>query len=287
MYRCYNPRKLIALLILDAVAALLCCLFLALGKAVFSDNSEREGVFLPVVMYHSVTRNLESEYQITAAQFEADLRYLAEHGYRTVSVQQLSDYVAGSAALPEKPVMLTFDDGFYNNLTIALPLLEQYDMCAVVNVVGAFTDGETGQEPQADAYSYLSWDNIRTLLDSGRIEIGNHTDNLHSNDTRAGCSIRLGEDAAAYTAMLTEDLHRLQYAMHRETGTMPAAFAYPYGFICKESVPVLRELGFVCSFTCYERPNYITHDPDCLLGLDRYNRDGRLGTEAFFSRVLS
>ncbi len=286
MYRCYNPKRLAVLLVLDLIGILLCGLCMAVGKAVFSDNSRPEGVFLPVIMYHSVTRNLAGEYQITADSLEQDLRYLAENGFEAVSVQQLSDYVRGSGTLPEKPVMLTFDDGFYNNLTLALPLLEQYDMCAVISIVGSYTQTKDVQEAQADAYSYLTWEDVRTLLDSGRIEIGNHTHQLHSNGERAGCSIRFGEDPEAYAQMLTQDLYRLQYEIKQETGTMPAAFAYPYGFVCKESVPVLRELGFVCSFTCYERPNYITQDPDCLLGLDRYNRDGTLETWEFFERIL-
>ena len=286
MYHCYNPKRLFRLLMLDGIVFifLLCCSHI--GKHVFSAEVPQDGVFLPVVMYHSITPEAQSAYQVTAEQFEDDLAYLSAQGYETVSVAELLAYTNGMGTLPPHPVMLTFDDGFYNNLSLALPLLEEYDMCAVVSVVGKYTDVDAVNDPHSDAYSYLTWEDINALLDSGRVEIGSHTYDLHSMEERAGCSIRYGEDPQAYAELLTKDLGQLQSRMQAETKTCPIAFAYPYGYICKESIPVLRELGFLCTFTCYERPNYITRDPECLFGLDRYNRNGEMGTEAFFEGIL-
>ncbi len=286
MYRCYNPKRFFRLLVLDAAAVMLVMFFSHIGKYVFSAEIPQDSVFLPVVMYHSVTADVQSAYQVTAEQFEADLVYLSAQGYETVSISELLAYTNGTGTLPPHPVMLTFDDGFYNNLSLALPLLEEYDMCAVVSVVGKYTDVNAVNDPHSDAYSYLTWEDINALLDSGRVEIGSHTYDLHSMEERAGCSIRYGEDPQAYAELLTEDLGQLQSRMQAETKTCPIAFAYPYGYICKESIPVLRELGFLCTFTCYERPNYITRDPECLFGLDRYNRSGEMGTEEFFEGIL-
>lgn len=286
MYRCYNPKRFFRLLVLDAAAVVLMMVFSHIGKLVFSAEVPQDGVFLPVVMYHSVTPDIQSAYQVTAEQLEADLAYLTAHGYETVSVSELLAYTSGTGTLPPHPVMLTFDDGFYNNLSLVLPLLEKYDMCAVVSVVGTYTDVNAVNDPHSDAYSYLTWEDINALLDSGRVEIGSHTYDLHSMESRAGCSIRYGEDPQAYTELLTKDLEELQSRMQAETKTCPIVFTYPYGYICKESIPVLRELGFLCTFTCYERPNYITRDPECLFGLDRYNRSGEVGTEEFFEKIL-
>ncbi len=286
MYRCYNPKRCLHLLILDAAVLALWFLFCAIGKSVFSSEQPKEGVFLPIVMYHSITEQVICDDQITPHMLEEDLAYLEAHGYETVLPADLVDYVHGRKALPEKPVMLTFDDGFYNNLSAALPLLEEYGMCAVVSVVGSFTEELAVADPHVPAYSYLTWEDIRTLLDSGRIEIGSHTYDLHHNDSRAGCSIMYGESVERYTAMLTEDISRLQQRMQEETGFTPISFAYPYGYICKESLPILQNLGFTCTFTCYERPNYIVQDMDCLYGLDRYHRGPEESTAAFFERVL-
>lgn len=286
MYRCYNPKRFLKLLLLDSIGVIILMLCMQIGKLVFSADMPPDGVFLPVVMYHSVTPSSTSDYQITDEMFQRDLEYLSSNGYETVSVQQLVDYTNGKGELPPKPVMLTFDDGFYNNLSLALPLLKEFDMCAVVSVVGKYTDVDAVKDPHSDAYSYLTWEDITLLAKSGHVEIGSHTYDLHSMEGRAGCSIMYGEDVQRYTAMLTEDLQKLQNRMWEETGITPTVFAYPYGYICKESIPVLKNLGFVCSFTCYERPNYITKNPECLFGIDRYNRSGNISTEAFFEKVL-
>ncbi|MBP0972640.1 MAG: polysaccharide deacetylase family protein [Oscillospiraceae bacterium] len=284
MYRCYDSRKLRLFLILDAIAL---AVWLVCSAAVKAAPQQTEGVFLPVIMYHSITDHGKGDYQLSPAQFEDDLRYLKSHGYETVSVAELVAYTEGNGTLPAQPVMLTFDDGFYNNLSTALPLLERYDMCAVVSVVGRYTEELAPADPHVDRYSYLTWEDVSALLASGRVEIGSHTYDLHRNDERAGCSIRVGEDADAYAQMLCGDLTQLQALCSEKTGCTPTVFAYPYGFICRESIPVLQELGFVCTLTCYEAPNYITRDSTCLYGLSRYNRAPGHSSEEFFGKVLN
>lgn len=286
MYRCYNPKKLRFFLFLDALFLTVWMLCSAVGKAI-NTNPRPEGIFLPVVMYHSITSEANSDYQLTPAAFEDDLRYLKNNGYETVSVADLLAYTEGQGTLPAHPVMLTFDDGFYNNLSAALPLLEAYDMCAVVSIVGQYTDVTAERDPHVERYSYLTWEDVGALLASDRIEIGNHTWNLHSNAERAGCSIMVGENTVQYAQMLREDVAMLQNRIYEKTGYSPTVFAYPYGFICRESIPVLKELGFVCTLTCYEKPNYITRNRDCLYGLYRYNRNPAYSTEEFFAKALA
>ncbi len=286
MYGCYRTAKMKCLLFLGILTGAVWLIVNIVSSSVSSAGIPTEGIFLPVVMYHSIVPNPQTDYQLSPEMFADDLYYLYANGYQTVSAEQLLAYTEGKAELPEKPVMLTFDDGFYNNLSLALPLLEEYNMCAVVSVVGCYTDITAEKDPHVDRYSYLTWGDIRELLKSGRIEIGSHTYNLHSNEDRAGCSIRMGENEESYTAMLREDLGKLQTRMLEETGTVSRVFAYPYGFVCRESVPVLKELGFFCTLSCREQGNYITQNPDCLYGLDRYNRSPNESTEAFFSRIL-
>ena len=286
MYQCYHTKKLRVLLLLDAVLIILWLIGSSVSRSVHSSGVFQQGIFLPVVMYHSITDSPNGDYQITKEQFAQDLYYLYANGYETVSVGDLYAYTEGKGELPEHPVMLTFDDGFYNNLSIALPLLEEYDMCAVVSIVGYYTDETAEKDPHVDRYSYLTWEDVKRLQQSGRIEIGSHTYNLHSNDQRAGCSIMYGEDPENYQNMLRQDLGKLQDRTKTQTGSSPVVFAYPYGFVCKESIPVLKELGFLCTFSCREQGNYITRDSNCLYGLDRYNRSPDYSTEDFFAKVL-
>jgi peptidoglycan/xylan/chitin deacetylase (PgdA/CDA1 family) len=247
-------------------------------------NAE-EAVTLSVLMYHSVTAGEESDYRIQPATFAADLAYLQRNGYTTVSAAQLVAYTNGTGDLPEKPVLLTFDDGFYNNYSEALPLLEQYDMCAVISVVGTFTETLAPAAPHVDAYSYLMWEDLRAVLDSGRIELGSHTYALHNNAERCGCAISEEETESDYHDMLLSDLGLLQSQFQSELQIQPFVFAYPYGFLCPESNSVLQELGFLVTLNCREATNQIVRDPACLYGLNRFNRYGNCDTEIWMQRL--
>ena len=76
-----------------------------------------ETVFLPIIMYHGVLNDStrQGQYVISPAMLESDLAYIRAQGYETVLVQDLIDYVDNGKPLPEKSIMLTFDDGYYNN----------------------------------------------------------------------------------------------------------------------------------------------------------------------------
>ncbi|MDE5556816.1 MAG: polysaccharide deacetylase family protein [Ruminococcus sp.] len=291
MYECRSAKRFFGLLILDAIVFSLCAIFFFIGKSLFissADEKKENSVFLPVIMYHSVYGENPEEYIVTPVQFENDLAWLAENNYTSVTAQQLTDYVNGTGLLPENPVMITLDDGCYNNLSDVLPLLEKYDMHAVVSVVGQYTDVTAENDPHIPAYSYLTWEDIKNLINSGHVEIGNHTYNMHSfKGERRGCSMNPDETEEQYSELLRNDLNRLQNEIHEHTGTLPIVFAYPFGFRSAESTPVIRELGFSITLTCTEKPNYITHDPDCLYGLNRYNRSGFYSTNEFMERIVT
>lgn len=248
--------------------------------------TDADPVEAPILMYHSVCVNakVHSDYYISPERLEGDLKYLRGHGYTTVFISEIADYAEGKGSLPEKPIALTFDDGYYNWLTDVLPLLERYDMKATMNVVGAYTEGEETAQNRSPAYSYLTWEEIKTLSASGRVEIGSHTWDMHELGTRRGCKKMKGETAAHYAEALTNDLTRLQNALQENCDMIPATFAYPYGEISREASPVLQALGFRAALTCDERINKLTRDPAILFSLGRINRAARYSTAAFMQK---
>lgn len=280
----HRSHKGIWFLILDGCLILLAFL---LTKGCPQTVHAETPVSLPVLMYHSIAPGTESDYQIRPETFAADLSYLNDAGYTSVSAAELIRYVNGTEDLPEQPILLTFDDGFYNNYSLALPLLEQYDMCAIVSVVGQFTDELAPESPHEDSYSYLTWEDLQALLDSGRVELGSHTYQMHSHTDRCGCRIQENEPEEQYHDTLLSDLGLLQTRFQEELQIEPVVFAYPYGFLCSESNPVLRELGIQMTLNCREQGNMITRDPECLYGLNRYNRFGNCETAVWMQRISS
>ena len=110
---------------------------------------------------------------------------------------------------------------------------------------------------------------------------------MHSQTKRRGCSKKKGESTENYQAALRADLMENQDLLSENCGITPTVFAYPYGYISEESVPVLKELGFTVALTCYEKPNYVTRDPEKLYALNRFNRPSGVSTEQFMKKLLA
>lgn len=260
-------------------------LLIIYGKAFLS--KAEEPIPLPVIMYHSLYAETPSEYAVTPEQLESDLKWLKEKGCTSVTAEQVIAYTRNQGNLPKNPVMITLDDGFYNNLSVLVPLLEKYDMTAVVSAVGRYIDCDAVKDPHNPKYSYLTWEDIQRLIESGRIEIGNHTYNMHSlYDGRIGCSRNVGESEEDYRRALSEDIQFLQQEFREHTGFSPVIFTYPFGSVSRESIPVVRDSGFLMTLTCREQMNYITRDSQCLYGIGRYNRSGNYTTKEYMNMIF-
>ncbi len=251
-----------------------------------------EGVRVPIVMYHGLLpeKGRQGPYVIDPALFESDLQYLQAAGYETVTVADLLRYVQEGKALPEKPVMLTFDDGYYNNYLYALPLLKQYGMKAVlapIGVVSAFYS-DNPREQNHERYSHATWEQLREMVDSGCWEIQSHSYDLHHNEKgeRHGASKLKGESTATYQAMLKTDVATANQLLKEKVGVTPTAFVYPFGAAHKDARPVLEALGFAATFSCEERVSTVTRDPESLWWLGRYRRPHDKSSAAFFAAVL-
>lgn len=280
-------------IITTVIAAFLCItaisvLFNEKSFEVTEVNNLIEGINLPIIMYHNIVENpaKSGQYIITPEALEKDMIYIKEHGYQTITVQDLIAYVYDGEPLPEKSIMLTFDDGYYSHFVFLQPLLEKYDMKAVLSVVGIFTDTMEQYDDLNPDYSYLRWKDIKELSGLGYIEIQNHSYNLHHNNSdRLGSRRNKGESKKDYKSVFMEDTQKMQTELSEICNITPNTYTYPYGVISKETTAYLKEMGFQVSFSCYEKTNTITRNPDCLYLLNRYNRPGNMSTEAFMKKA--
>lgn len=248
------------------------------------------GVSLPIIMYHGLLKEeaRQGAYVISPVLFEEDLLYIQQHGYTTIVMQDLLDYVQGGKPLPEKPIMLTFDDGYYNNYVYAFPLLKKYGQKIVLSPIGRFADEYTQSGDLKPNYAHIPWPLLRDMVDSGLVEVQNHTYNMHSPTAspRKGAQKMKGETSEQYRQSLNEDIGRMQQRMEEELGAKATTFTYPFGAVSPESVPILREMGFEATLVCESHLNRITRDPACLYGLGRYLRASGMSAEQFFTQKL-
>ncbi|MEG1509378.1 MAG: polysaccharide deacetylase family protein [Clostridia bacterium] len=247
-------------------------MFLAPHMAV----AEAKEVDVPILMYHNIVANKPNFNDLLASDMEKDLIYLKQKGYTTVNMRQLINYVYNGVALPKKPIVLTFDDGFYSMKSMLLPLLKKHNCVAVVSVVGDFVKFDVNNINVAERYAYLTYKEMQVLQDSGYIEIQNHTNSLHySKFGRSGCKIKKNEPVESYKKFLENDLQTLNNNLNK-VGIKPTTFTYPYGAYSKESEEVVKKMKFYSTLSCEYGTNKITRNKECLYLLKRYNRYGTL-----------
>lgn len=202
------------------VAFLLLSALMALGVCAYA--SSHFGV--PVLMYHDLHEDKvlceSTDWTLQPEKLREDLIWLRDHGYTTVLPRELAaGRLDDGAPLPKKCVMLTFDDGYESNFTLAQPLLEEYGAKAAVAVIVSCV-GQSG---------FLTWDECRAMAQSGVWEFGSHTYDRHIRDDALGVSRLDGETREAYTARIAPDIEKSVAVLRQELGQEVRYFAYPLG----------------------------------------------------------
>lgn len=179
-----------------------------------------------ILTYHSVG-DRSHEMNVTPQAFEEQMRWLAA---------SCTPIRLGDAAKGKPGVAITFDDGFADNLSNALPLLQELGLPATVFMVAGYADKILFPELGEGAGRLLSWTEIKSVHRMG-FEIGAHTVN-HA---------RLSKLTVFYQA---EEIHRSKRMIEEHLGHPVEAFAYPYGSILdysRATVQLVRDAGFVCA----------------------------------------
>ncbi|WP_245570840.1 polysaccharide deacetylase family protein [Anaerovorax odorimutans] len=254
-----------------------------------SESKAPEGsVTVPIIMYHGLIKDttLQNKFFIDPQIFENDLKYLKENKYTPILMKDLIAYVDKGTRLPEKPIVLTFDDGYYNNYLYAYPLLQEYNMKAVISIIGSCTDKYSELNENNASYSHITWDQIKEMQKSKLVEIQNHTYDMHSYDNgRQGSKKKLGESTDDYEKNLNDDIGKLQKEISEKTGIKPTTYTYPFGFISYDAEEILKEMGFRATLSCAEGLNYVTKDPESLYRMKRFIRLPEITSEDFFNKI--
>lgn len=255
--------------------------------ASISSESDTKGVELPIVMYHSMLKDtkLQGQFVIDPAKFEEDLKYLKDNGYTTITVSDLVDYVYNNKELPKKPIMLTFDDGYYNNYLYAYPLLKKYKCKAVISPIGYYSDlYSKSTDAPSPSYSHCTWKQLKEMQNSGCVEIQNHSYNMHSQNGRLGIKQKKGESSEEYKEVITQDISKAQNRFKEMLKYTPQAFVYPFGALSDSSEEAIKALSFRASFTCEEKINIIVKDKNSLYLLGRFIRTNKMTTKELFNK---
>lgn len=224
-------------------------------------TAESTEIDVPIIMYHAVSaiESMQGDYVISPQEFEEDLKYLTENKYTTVFVKDLVEYVNGSGDLPEKPIVLSFDDGYYNNYLYVYPLLKKYNCKALISPIAYFSELYSENGIENEQYTHCTWKQIKEMYDSGYVEFGNHSYNLHSyGNGRNGIGKMCGEDTESYKSTIKCDIEQAQNIIKINTDITCETFAYPFGVWCDSSLEVLKEMDFKAVLTVESGINHLS-----------------------------
>lgn len=234
---------------------LLLCLLLLSAWGVSRALDRKPDKPLYILMYHDFVEGDEEEcnnWTLPISRFREDLQWLSDHGYTAVLPSQL----AAGEPLPERAVMITFDDGYDTNYTLALPVLQEFNVGVVISLIVNHIDR---QEPK-----WLTWDMCREMSKTGLVEFGSHTYESHAG---RGIVRRDGESREEYEARVFPDIEKSISLIQSEVGGEVLFFAYPHGETDPWANDFLRE-HFAVTVTTRHGPADVS---DGLYDMPRHN----------------
>ena len=242
------------------LCAAVLALLLVLAGALLWSIYDAKGRFT-VLEYHDFTDDpaKATDYTMTTDALRRDLDWLRSHGYTTILPRELAAGRCGDGSpLPEKAVLLTFDDGYESNYTLAFPILREYGAKAAISLITARIDAE---KP-----GFLTWEQCREMAASGLVEFASHTNDLHISDEVMGINRKDGETEEEYAARVFPDLETSIARIEDETGQDVTTFTYPLGDMEEWAEDFLRghfavTLSGIYGSAHYSDPLY--HLPRC------------------------
>lgn len=206
---------------------------------------------VPILMYHDVLDEPQVFFDLTPADLETHLQVLRTHGFQAVSLDQVVRHLRTGQPLPEKPVLLTFDDGYEGHYTNVYPLLKRYGAPAVFSVFPAKLDGDIVGR------STLTWEQLQEMAADPLITIAAHSV-THPADLRRLADADLMREVAVSKAALEEKLGiSIQY------------FTYPAGYYDDRVMAAVREAGYQAALTMRHTNEKLAGESESLLAIER------------------
>lgn len=210
-----------------------------------------EGV--PVLMYHSISTIPGNSLGVPMKQFTDEMEWLHRQNYHTLSLEEFYQALANKASIPEKPILLTFDDGYSDNYSLAWPILHQYSYRATFFI----TTNSVGP-------GMMNWDQLNDLTRQGN-SIGSHT--IHHLDL-----------TTLSTKLQDNELRISKQELENHLGITVQAFCFPSGRYNKTTLELMPTLGYQLGFTTKTGK---VHLGDNLMTLKRLRISGGMSLASF------
>ncbi|WP_422661218.1 polysaccharide deacetylase family protein [Paenibacillus sp. EC2-1] len=185
---------------------------------------------IPILMYHSVSINPSTTLSVPPKVFYKQKEHLKNSGFHTITFKDLMSWKM-SQQLPDKPILITFDDGYLDNYTVAYPILKKLQMKATIFATSDFIGSP----------NHLTWSQTNEMERSGLIEFGVHTRH-HVDLTKSN------------PLQLEDEISGAKQRLEKKLGHPLISFAYPSGKFNQNVIQVVKRAGF--EFAVTTEPGY-------------------------------
>ena len=266
---------------------LIFCLFFTGCAPKISEGSTT----VPILLYHHINEEGDDGSAISVTSFRRQMELIRTEGYNPISLDALIDFAEKGTPLPEKPMVITFDDGYYSNYQYAYPILKEYGYPATIFAIGCSVGHmEFYKDTTHTMTPHFGEAEIRVMEESGLISVQSHTYDMHQwAPFETGDRIRENalplenESEADYIAALTADHLKISALLDKEI----QAVAYPHGKSSTLSNQTLQGLGVKVTLTTDgEKVNaLLPNQPEGLIDLGRFSINETI-TDAEFLKYL-
>jgi len=217
-----------------------------------------------ILMYHMISEPqtaAEVKYACPPRQFEKHMQLLLSKGFKPISIEAVENYYTHQIPIPDKSFLITLDDGFEDNYNNAFPILQRYNIPAVIYLATGLL-GKTNQWMSAPTFSerkMLSWPQIAEMASHG-IHFGSHTVS-HPRLTELD------------TENTYNELVQSKQTIEDNLGIECSNFAYPYGLFTEKTRELVQKAGFKTACSTRSGFNNASRDPLMLHRIEVYGND--------------
>lgn len=216
---------------------------------------------IPIIMYHSIGYEKGNVARVTKENFKEQMKYLRDNSYVTLTLNDAYDFFISNKPIPEKSIILTFDDGYMDNYVEALPILKEFRFKAAIFVITNLID---------KIPNYMNSKQLKEMQDNG-FDIESHTANHeHLKELSYENQVKTLQDSK----------DSLEKILNKEIQYL----AYPYGEYSKETLKAVSQVGYKMAVGTDGR---WSDKADGILTLDRVFISGAASLDIFIERITN
>lgn len=233
---------------------------------------------VPVLTYRELYDSKDNDYvpsdtAISTATFEEQVKTLSSLGYHFLTPDELWSAIQKKSSLPEKAILITFDECNEEIYTLAFPILQKYQAKATINLAGYMVEYSYNYEA-----NLLNWKEIKAMADSQLISFGSATYqsnmpvlNFNGDEIYPFVQLKDGETAETYQQRINEDLKKNNTLIKQRTGQTPICLAYPFNMSNNATAEAVKQAGLQLGFTSGNNQAIYVDKLDSPLHLPRYD----------------